>query len=57
MHAGLYTRQADGSWVLTGANRPEDSLVLESVEATLTLADLYGKVEFGMSAPSARSFG
>jgi Uma2 family endonuclease len=45
MHVDLYTRQADGRWLLTSADKPEDSLTLESVEAQLTLADLYEKVE------------
>jgi Uma2 family endonuclease len=45
MHVDLYTRQADGRWLLTSADKPEDSLALESVNAQLTLADLYEKVE------------
>jgi Uma2 family endonuclease len=45
MHVDLYTRQADGRWLLTSADKPEDSLVLESVDAQLTLADLYENVE------------
>jgi Uma2 family endonuclease len=45
VHADLYTRQVDGRWLLTSADRMEDSLVLESVGAQLTIADLYEKVE------------
>jgi Uma2 family endonuclease len=45
MHVDLYTRQPDGRWLLTSADKPEDSLALESVEAQLTLADLYENVE------------
>ena len=45
VHADLYTRQVDGRWLLTSADRMEDSLVLESVGAQLTMADLYEKVE------------
>lgn len=45
VHADLYTRQADGRWMLTSADRMEDSLTLESVGAQVTLADLYEKVE------------
>jgi Uma2 family endonuclease len=45
MHADLYTRQADGRWMLASADKLEDSLTLESVDATLLLADLYEKVE------------
>jgi Uma2 family endonuclease len=44
IHADLYTRQADGRWLLTSADKPEDSLSLESVGAELNLADLYDKV-------------
>jgi Uma2 family endonuclease len=45
IHADLYTRQADGRWMLTSADKPEDSLTLESVGAQLNLADLYEKVK------------
>lgn len=46
MHADLYTRQPDGRWLLTSADKLEDSLTLESVGAEVALADLYEKVEF-----------
>jgi hypothetical protein len=49
--AELYTRQPDGRWLLTAANRLEDSLDLQSVGVHLALADVYEKVEF--SAPPA----
>jgi Uma2 family endonuclease len=45
IHADLYTRQPDGRWLLTSADNLEDSLSIESVEARLTLSDLYEKVE------------
>lgn len=45
IHADLYTRQENGRWLLTSADRLEDSLAIESVGAHLTLADLYEKVE------------
>jgi Uma2 family endonuclease len=45
IHADLYTRQADGRWLLTSADKLEDSLTLESVGAQLTMADLYDKVD------------
>jgi Uma2 family endonuclease len=45
IHADLYTRQADGRWMLTSADKLDDSLTLESVDAGLLLADLYEKVE------------
>src|ERR1035437_1720136 len=43
VRAELYTRQPDGRWLLTTANRMEDSLDLESIGAHLSLADLYEK--------------
>jgi Uma2 family endonuclease len=46
VHADLYTRLADGRWILTSADRLDDSLPLESVGAQLTLSDLYEKVGF-----------
>jgi Uma2 family endonuclease len=45
MHVDLYTRQADGRWLLTSANRLEDTLELESMNCRLGLAELYEKVE------------
>lgn len=45
VHADLYTRQADGRWLLTSADKQEDSLTLESIGAKLIMADLYEKVE------------
>jgi Uma2 family endonuclease len=44
--AELYTRQPDGRFLLTAANRMEDSLDLQSVGVHLALTDLYEKVEF-----------
>ena len=49
--AELYTRQPDGRWLLTAANRLEDSLELQSVGAHLALADLYERVD--LTAPPA----
>jgi Uma2 family endonuclease len=46
VHVDLYTRQADGRWLLTSANRLEDALAVESVGARIVLADLYERVEF-----------
>ncbi len=53
-HADLYTRQADGRWMLTSADKLEDTLTLESVGAQLNLADLYEKVEFPVTAAQMR---
>jgi len=46
VHVDLYTRQPDGRWLPTSANRLEDALSLESVGARIALSDLYEKVEF-----------
>jgi Uma2 family endonuclease len=46
VHADLYTRMDDGRWILTSADGLEASLSLESVGASLRLADVYEKVEF-----------
>ena len=46
VQADLYTRQPDGRWILTSADKPEDSLPLESVGASLAMSDLYEKVDF-----------
>jgi Uma2 family endonuclease len=54
MHADLYTRQPDSRWLLTSADKLEDSLTLESVGAQLTLADLHEKVEWSTSAAEMR---
>jgi len=45
----LYTRQSDNRWLLTTADRMEDSLDLQSVGVRLALADLYEKVD--LTAP------
>jgi Uma2 family endonuclease len=54
MRADLYTRQADGRWLLTSADKLEDSLALESVGSQLNLADMYEKVEFAASSAQTR---
>jgi Uma2 family endonuclease len=45
MHVDLYTRQAQGRWLLTSADRLQDTLDLESVNCRLSLAELYEKVD------------
>jgi Uma2 family endonuclease len=45
VHVDLYSAQSDGGWLLTSANRVEDSLTLESVGAKILLRDLYEKVD------------
>ena len=44
MQADLYTRQADGSWLLRGASRQEDRLELRSLGCHVSMGDLYEKV-------------
>src|SRR5580698_3115604 len=46
VHADLYTRQANGLWLLSSAGGLEDVLTLESVGCQVRLADVYEKVEF-----------
>ncbi len=45
VHGDLYTRQADGRWLLTSASTMKESLTLESVDAHLLIADVYEKVD------------
>lgn len=42
----LFTRQPDGTWRLTEADRLDDSIEIPSIQCILRLADLYEKVEF-----------
>lgn len=42
----LYSRQAEGKWLLTAASRLEDTIELEAAGCTLSLADVYERVEF-----------
>lgn len=46
IHTDLFTKQPDGRWLLTSADRLEDSVDLPSIACRLNLADLYEKVEF-----------
>ena len=52
VHADLYTRQPDGRWLLTSADRLEDSLDLQSVGCRLALLDLYEKTDLPGSQPA-----
>ena len=51
IHADLFTRQADGGWLLTSASRLEDTLTLQSIGCHLSLADVYEKVEVAPPLP------
>lgn len=46
MHADLFTRGADGLWVLRSTGNPSDVLDLPSIGCRLLLADIYRKVKF-----------
>ena len=48
-----YTRQPSGQWLLTAVNRLEDSIDLESAGCTLSLADVYERVESSEALPHA----
>ncbi|MGA9624926.1 MAG: Uma2 family endonuclease [Bryobacteraceae bacterium] len=52
VHVDLYTRQPDGRWLLTSADRLEDSLDLQSVGCRLALLDLYEKTDLPGSQPA-----
>jgi Uma2 family endonuclease len=46
LHVDVFTRQADGSWVVRSADQRESTLQLESIGCKLALTDVYDKVEF-----------
>jgi Uma2 family endonuclease len=46
LYAEIYTRQADGKWLLTSAERGEDILKLQSIGCSLRLSDVYRNVVF-----------
>ena len=48
----LFTRQADGKWLLSSADRIDASLDLQSVGATLALAGLYEGIELTAATPA-----
>lgn len=50
----LHTRQPDGRWILTSADRLEDLIDLPSIGCKLSLADLYERVEFEKQGPGSR---
>jgi len=44
--AARYTKQIDGSWLLSDFIGEESEIKLSSIECTLTMDDIYDKVEF-----------
>jgi len=47
VHIELYTRRADGGWVLREWNDPEDEIDLTSPRCRVKVAEVYAKVTFG----------
>jgi Uma2 family endonuclease len=47
VHAEHFVRRNDNQWLLTETSRREDSIRLESIGATLDLAEVYDGVAFG----------
>lgn len=45
MHAELY-RKTDIGWMLQEWEKPEDQIVFETIKTTISLADIYDRVEF-----------
>jgi Uma2 family endonuclease len=45
-HVEHFVKQADGGWLLSETNRLEDALTLSSIACTLSLRDIYEKVQF-----------
>ena len=45
IHVDLYSRQADGRWLLTDASLAEETIELPAIDCALKLADLYEKVD------------
>ncbi|EXJ14620.1 Uma2 family endonuclease [Imhoffiella purpurea] len=44
--ADVFTRQADGRWLLDAHDDPESILSLESIDCAIRLGDIYDKVRF-----------
>jgi len=45
VNVDLFTRQPDGRWLLTAANRLDDIIEIPSIDCRLALQDLYEKVD------------
>jgi len=46
MRAEHYVRQANGEWILHEATLPSETITLESIGCTLTLAEIYERITF-----------
>jgi Uma2 family endonuclease len=51
VHADVFTRGDEGSWILASASKPDDALRLTSVDCTIRLGDLYVKTGLLESPP------
>jgi len=51
MHADLFTRQGDGSWLLRSYSRGEDAIELASIDCRLILGELYEELAPTGAAP------
>jgi Uma2 family endonuclease len=45
----LFTRQSDGTWLLSVRDKMEESIELKSIDCRLSLAEIYYRVDFAMS--------
>ncbi len=45
-HVEHFVKQSEAGWFLTETNRSEDTLTLSSIQCTLSLNDVYEKVQF-----------
>lgn len=45
-HVEHFVKQSHGGWLLSETNQAEDALVLSSIDCTLSLGDVYEKVQF-----------
>ena len=45
LHIDHYVRQPDNQWLLSEASSPQDTVRLPSIDCSLTLAEVYDKVE------------
>jgi Uma2 family endonuclease len=46
-HIEQYVRQTDNRWLLSEASSLQDTVHLPSIDCSLSVADVYEKVEFG----------
>jgi Uma2 family endonuclease len=54
IHADQYTRQPGGAWLRKSYSTLEETIDLATIGCTLSMTELYAKVEFGELPPGAR---